>query len=204
MNSLRHSVRVGEVLLGWVQVGPGAPPSVQLGPVDAARAAALPAQRQARFVHGRALLHQLLDGLWPGTTHQLDTGPCPHCGGPHGPVAVAGTTAVVSLSYAADFVVAAVAPSQRISAIGLDAEPDTASSERLTDLTNLIGGPPVSALRRWTQIEAVLKADRRGLRVDPQRVRIETDLASIEGEPALYHLAEVAGPPRQVISLAWR
>lgn len=204
MKSPRHSVRVGEVLVGWAEVGPGAAPAVQLGRADAARAAALPAERRARFVQGRALLHQLLAELQPGVVHQLDAGPCPHCGGAHGPVVVADAAAVVSLSYAADLVVAAVAPTQRISAVGLDAEPDTASSERLTDLTNLIGGPPASALRRWTQLEAVLKADGRGLRVDPQRVRIQADQARIEGEPASYHLTEVAGPPGQVISLAWR
>jgi 4'-phosphopantetheinyl transferase len=204
MNSPQHSVRVGEVLIGWAEVGLGAAPAVALGPADAARAAALPAERQARFLQGRALLHQLLGELQPGVVHQLDAGPCPHCGGAHGPVVVADAAAVVSLSYAADLVVAAVAPAQLISAVGLDAEPNTAGSERLTDLAKLIGGAPASALRRWTQLEAVLKADGRGLRVDPQRVLIQADQARIEGEPARYHLAEVDGAPGQVISLAWR
>jgi 4'-phosphopantetheinyl transferase len=86
-------------------------------------------------------------------------------------VVVADAAAVVSLSYAADLVVAAVAPAQLISAVGLDAEPNTAGSERLTDLAKLIGGAPASALRRWTQLEAVLKADGRGLRVGPHRGR---------------------------------
>lgn len=52
------------------------------------------------------------------------------------------------------------------------------------------------ALAGWVRIEAVLKADGRGLLVDPGRVRFAGDadgtVAWIDGEEARYRVVEVA------------
>lgn len=205
MNSAGQSVWVGDVLVGWASAATADTPAVPLGPIDTTRAAGLPGDQKTSFVQGRTLLHRLLGELQPGPVPQLDATTCPHCGGPHGPVSVEGPAVVVSLAHADGLVVAAVAATSKVSALGVDAERDTVeATERLADLVKLIGGPPASALRRWTQIEAVLKADGRGLRVAPERVRIEDEAAQIEGDPASYHLANITGPAGYLISLAWR
>ncbi len=211
MSIIGQSVWVGEVLVGWAPIDTADTSPVQLGPLDTARAAGLPAEKGVRFGQGRALLHRLLGELKPDLVPHLDATTCPHCGGPHGPVSVTDHPAVVSVSYADGLVVAAVAATSKVAALGLDAERDPVTAripreatERVPDLVKLIGGPPASALRRWTQIEAVLKADGRGLRVPPEQVRLEAEAAQIESDPASYHLANIAGPAGYLISLAWR
>jgi 4'-phosphopantetheinyl transferase len=200
----RQLVRLGEVVIGWAGTSPNDGAAVPLGPADTARAATMTVQRRTRFVQGRALLHHLLDELRPDAVPHLDAGRCPDCGVAHGPVEVADHSAVASLSYAEHLVVAAVASPDRVIALGLDAEHDSATAERRRDLTHLIGGTPASALRRWTQTEAVLKADGRGLRVDPARVHLHGNSARIDDSSAHYQLAEVAGPAGYLISVAWR
>ena len=88
---------------------------------------------------------------------------CPSCGGEHGRVRVEGADAAVSVSYAAGWTV--VAMTQEHAAIGVDAVPaDAAGLERV-----LPGGADALS---WARVEAVLKADGRGLGVDPARVEI--------------------------------
>jgi 4'-phosphopantetheinyl transferase len=65
-----------------------------------------------------------------------------------------------------------------ISAIGLDLESASIDRERATAIATLTGErftDSSDAVRRWTQIEAVLKADGRGLRVSPDAVSFEPD-----------------------------
>lgn len=114
-----------------------------------------------------------------------------------------GVPAVASVSYARGLVVAALAPSRAASGLGIDVELDAADTTRTRDLERLIGSAPEPILRRWTRIEAVLKADGRGLLVDPGDVRFDDGTASIVGAPNTYHLSDVAGPAGFVISLAW-
>lgn len=210
-----QSVRFGEILVGWSQIGTVQATSTPLGPTDSARLAEMPAAQQARFLHGRTLLHRLLQQLQPGSAPQLDGTLCPHCGTGHGPVSVTNTGAnsvVTSLSYAEGLVVAAVAPATQVAAVGVDVERDRAKAGRehtnnigrLSELTALIGGEPESALRRWTKIEAVLKADGRGLRVAPDQVRLNANTAQINNDSARYLLTEIDGPASYLISLAWR
>jgi len=205
MNSPGQSVWVGDVLVGWASAATADTTAVPLGPIDNTRAAGLSGEQKARFLQGRTLLHRLLGELQPGVVPQLDATTCPHCSGPHGPVSVEGPAVVVGLAHADGLVVAAVATTSRVTALGLDAERDAVgAAERLADLVKLIGGSPATALRRWTQIEAVLKADGRGLRVPPEQVRIEAETAQIESDPDRYRLAEISGPAGYLISLAWR
>ena len=90
---------------------------------------------------------------------------CPACGGDHGRVHVEKTDAAVSVSYAPGWSVVAMAPGR--ARLGVDAAPRGAHGlERvLTDGT--------ADAAAWTRVEAVLKADGRGLAVDPARVEVQ-------------------------------
>lgn len=143
---------------------------------------------------------------------------CPDCGGPHGrPVVLAPATArdiAVSLAHAsptASLVQAGSAATERpadrdtwhaVAAvrgrrIGVDLERDDAPAARLAAIRALLG-ESVDPLRAWTEAEAVLKADGRGLRVDPATlVRTETALgttASVPGSSTSYALHPVPAP----------
>jgi 4'-phosphopantetheinyl transferase len=64
-------------------------------------------------------------------------------------------------------------------AVGIDAEPLAGDPSRFAAIREVCGrsaadvADGVEALRLWTTIEAVLKADGRGLDVDPRRVSVE-------------------------------
>lgn len=104
----------------------------------------------------RALLAEML----PGTSFHAR---CVRCGGEHGRLRVSGADATVSVSYVAGWAFAASGPAAI--ALGLDAAPDVEPSlERVL---------PGADARSWARVEAVLKADGRGLTVDPMRVVVE-------------------------------
>ncbi|MGC3994334.1 MAG: hypothetical protein QM779_09550 [Propionicimonas sp.] len=200
-----HRVVADGVLVGWAAPGGQLGEDVSLGAVDARRAAALAPARARAFRTGRALVGTLLRELVPGSSAwSVDTAPCVRCGGDHGPVAVRGVPALASVAYADGLVVAAVASAGRASRLGVDAEADRSDPVRASDLARLLSVPPDATLRRWTQVEAVLKAAGLGLRVDPAQVRFRPGSARIEGTSAEYRLAEVTGPAGFVISLAWK
>lgn len=102
----------------------------------------------------------------------LDTS-CAFCGGDHGrPTALvisatAALPAAVSISHAGDLTV--VAASLRERAIGIDAELRATRPDRVEAIGKIAPGRGEPMLR-WTRIEAVLKGDGRGLRVDPRHV----------------------------------
>lgn len=218
----------GRILVGWAVPGDAGP---VLGEVDARRLAGFRSERRAAFLTGRALLVRLLDDLlgeWFGALG-VDTGRCPHCGGEHGPVAVrenyrvsvrhasgremvegegapAGHPAELavaggvqaSVGYAPGLVVAAVG---EVARLGVDVVDDL-PSPRWEDLGRLLRVAPDLAARRWTQVEAVLKADGRGLRVDPEQVLISGCAALVDG-PVRYQLRDVEAPDPYLISVAW-
>lgn len=217
----------GRILVGWAVPGDAGP---VLGEVDARRLAGFRSERRAAFLTGRALLVRLLDDLLGERFGALsvDTGRCPHCGGEHGPVAVwedrvsvshapgpamvegegapAGHPAELevaggvraSVGYAPGLVVAAVGEVERL---GVDVVDDL-PSPRWEDLGRLLRVAPDLAARRWTQVEAVLKADGRGLRVDPEQVLISGSVARVDG-PVRYQLEDVEALAPYVISVAW-
>lgn len=112
-----------------------------------------------------ALLHEMLPaGALLGNR-------CSRCGGPHGAIVVENAPFAASVSYAGDLAVAAVAPlGDGVIAIGVDAEPDVDPQRDRAGLRGVLGGDREVPVREWTRVEAALKADGRGLRVDPAGV----------------------------------
>ncbi len=132
---------------------------------------------------------------------------CPDCGGPHGrPVVMEPPRArdiAVSLAHAGEL---HVAVARRGGRIGVDAEPHEALPGRVEALRALLPASGADALRRWTQIEAVLKADGRGLRVDPAAVVLRDDhaalIAAVPGSARRFEVHDVDLGDALVVSLA--
>jgi 4'-phosphopantetheinyl transferase len=137
----------------------------------------------------------LIGELLPGARL---TNPCPACGGAHGPVRVHGPDAAASVSYAGGFAVVAV--STEAAAIGIDTEQAFARAELRRVLR------PGASVRDWVRVEAVLKADGRGLRVDAADVGIRSApggvTARVADRDAEYEVRDVDGPPGLVVSVA--
>lgn len=107
----------------------------------------------------RALLAELLPGA-------RFVSRCPLCGGDHGRIRVEDRDAAVSVSYVPGWTVVAV--TRHHDRLGVDAVPADAG-----ELDRVLTG--AADARAWARAEAVLKADGRGLAVDPARVRVRED-----------------------------
>jgi len=202
------SITVGPASLAWAATSPGPvrtrPRLADLSPQDQARAAGFGVDRRREFVVGRSLVSGLVAGLFPESSGwSVGTGVCARCGERHGAVELTGVAAVAGVSYARGLVIAAVAAAGTVASLGVDVEVDAVDTTRTRDLERLLGRSREPVLLRWTRIEAVLKADGRGLLVEPRDVRVRGHRASIAGGTTRYELADVAGPPGYVISLAW-
>lgn len=160
-----------------------------------------------RFLVGRMLLRELsAESLQIPLEAVTVLAVCPSCGGPHGrpDIIVDGAIPLrAGLSHTAGLVVAAVLPATRGSAMGIDVEAVAGSSERRAAIDALVppdlrgargarghGHGTRGALRAWTRVEAVLKADGRGLRVDPRAVTLQWAdgrlAVSVDGSEADY------------------
>lgn len=144
----------------------------------------------------------------------LITNPCPRCGGPHGPVHVEGAPVSASVTYAAGFALAATAP-EGAGRLGVDAEPERDRRRDAAGMRGLLGEGRTPSVRDWVRVEAALKADGRGVRVEPARVRIDDADATLEGDSDPPHwrgripgLADavagwdLVGPPGILVSAA--
>lgn len=150
----------------------------------------------------RSVSRALLSDALPGARF---VSRCPACGGAHGRVRVEGVDAAVSVSYASGW--AFVAVNDRGDRIGVDAVPTGAGGlERV--LASDGRRSPGDLARRWARVEAVLKADGRGLAVDPSRVEVSLDAvgwrARIRGEDAAgdWRGWDVEGPAGLVVAVA--
>ncbi len=135
-------------------------------------------QQQSRdsFLVGRILLRSLAGDLLGIAPQKVAlSADCPDCSKPHGRPVIDGVNLHVSLSRCD---VAVVAVANWGAAIGVDVEPRSVSRQRERAIGSLTGNPTVA---QWTGVEAVLKADGRGLRVDPSGVVIEGHRANLEG-----------------------
>ncbi|SIT69825.1 chemotaxis protein CheY [Microbacterium sp. RU33B] len=132
---------------------------------------------------------------------------CPRCGGPHGPIAVAGAPSRVSVAYAGAFAIVAVADERIVSALGIDAELEVDPVRDAAGLTGVLGPGSSPSVRAWTRVEAVLKADGRGLRVDPASVRVAGDgvgWSAHIGEGGAFDGWDADGPDGVLVSVAVR
>jgi len=134
------------------------------------------------FIAGRLLLRSLVAEL-TGTAPRdiLLDATCPDCGKQHGRVVTPGLH--LSVTHSPDLVVVAAADVP----IGIDVEGQP-SPEALAAIGAVAGE---ASITRWTRVEAVLKADGRGLRVDPRRVLFDGDLAWIDDAPERYRVSEI-------------
>jgi 4'-phosphopantetheinyl transferase len=201
------SLPLGPALVAW------APAQRQLGrdvlhaalsEADLQRAGELAPGHLRRFIAGRLLIHSQVAQLFPhaiGWT--ISAAPCRRCGNPHAGVQLEGVPASASVSYALDLVVVAVAPTSQVTRLGVDVESSIADNRRVEELRRMIGTSTEPILRRWTRVQAVLKADGRGLLIDPGAVHLRRGGAWIAGQSTSYVVAEVPGPPGFLISLAW-
>ena len=143
-----------------------------LAPADLRRAESLTGERAAAFLAGRAALLAALEPLAPGARIEAV---CAECGLAHGQPRVEGAPGMhLSLAHAAGLAFAIAATR----AVGVDAEPLDTDRGQIAGAASLSLGRG-DPLTRWTAIEAVLKADGRGLRVDPAEVRIGRRTASL-------------------------
>ena len=150
------------------------------------------------FIMGRMLLRTLAGeilGIDPQAVPLSAT--CPDCGAPHGEPRIPGLA--VSLSRCATAVVAVAALE---GSVGVDVEPRQGSAERAAAIEEVAGMGSIRAIQRWTSVEAALKADGRGLRLDPRHVDVTADSATL-GD-ARYELWHPEPAPDLQVTVAWR
>lgn len=145
---------------------------------------------------GRALITTLAAELNPGSSVRI-VQRCAVCGGPHGRPLVTGAALIASVAYADPWVVVAVTPETLHAAIGIDAERDGA----VPDLTALFGPADPPDLQGWTAIEAVLKADGRGILAPPQNVEVDSSRGRLRDGP-WFTLHPVHDLPGMIVTLA--
>ncbi len=157
-----------------------------LSPAERERHDGSVAARRDGFLAGRMLLRTLAGELTATAPANVDlVAVCPDCGGPHGRPVIPGSELRLSLSHGGGLVVAAASWG---AAVGVDLEPLQVSPERLAAIRDLTGE---ASVLHWTRVEAVLKADGRGLRVDPARVTLEGARGWVDDSPAHYEVTEV-------------
>lgn len=205
---------LGPVRIVWREADPAVTADDalrRLGPSQVHRHQHLDAARRGRFATGRLLLAALIPELISSDGVRL-TSVCDQCGGDHGRPRVEGAPFAVSVSYAGDMVAAAAVGLESASAVGIDIELRRGDEDApLRELTALFAPWPPPRLREWTQIEAAVKADGRGLRIPPSAVTFgERSTMLLPGGRAVHmadsddrvEVAAAPGPPGHVLSVA--
>jgi len=167
----------GPVAIAWCDAVSGPPASAdvlrRLGEPQLRRYAALSGEKAQRFLAGRSLLAGLIDEF----TDAVDLGfttTCERCGAEHGRPRLERAPVAVSISYAGSIVAVAAAALADAAGVGVDIErePVGGGSRRLSELAALFAPSPAPDIEGWTLLEAALKADGRGVHVNPAAVRV--------------------------------
>jgi len=167
-----------------------------LSPAERTRWGETPENQRATFVAGRVLLRELasdLLGISPALVQIAAM--CVDCGGSHGRPELVGAPYFLSLSHTPEAVVAVASDSR----VGVDAEPNAGSAARVDAVEKLTGR---ASIAHWTAVEAILKADGRGLRVDPREVEVDGAVGSLHG--ARYRLLAPDIDPGLTVTVAQR
>ena len=177
----------------------GAQAAVPLSAADAERLAELAGERRERFLRGRAALAAALREAY-GRDDEPRPARCPDCGRRHGPPEFDGGGPFATVSHAGSGSLAAVADV----AVGVDVEARAARSPDALALPLPAG--ELDAFQHWTRIEAVLKADGRGLRIDPAAIGFRrasggVRFATVPGG-GVFEVHDVAVPGGYAASLA--
>jgi 4'-phosphopantetheinyl transferase len=160
-----------------------------------------PEASRESFLAGRFLLRDLVGELTTTDPSAVTIeAHCPDCGGAHGRPVIAGTNLNVSLSRTKDIVVVAAswdAP------IGIDIEvANTGAAAAVQAVTG------EASVLHWTRVEAVLKADGRGLRVDPALVEFTDVDGALHGQVLdsadRYLITQADVAPDVLVSIAVR
>ena len=155
-----------------------------------------------RFIAGRRALHSAvarLLGIDPRDV-EIDSR-CPDCGLEHGrPIVLNPDGAWVSLTHACGIAIAVASRAP----VGVDAESPTVSVDRREAARELTRAGAGNALVHWTRVEAVLKADGRGLRVVPASVTIRRRTGWVDDLPDVRYRVGSLRVPGVIGSLAVR
>lgn len=164
-------------------------------------------ERVAPGTPRRETAWRLLRELAPGARL---SNPCPRCGGDHGPVRLdggeLGAEVEASVTYAGDFAIVGIVARSAASALGIDAETGTDPQRDAAGLGGILGEGRPADLRTWTRVEAALKADGRGLRVDAALVEVTEHehgwTARVPDRSAPLDGVDLEGPPGILVSAA--
>ena len=179
-----------------------------MGERQLARHRQLSGARAAGFLAGRALIRTLVVGLGGGDDVPLDSS-CAGCGEDHAAPRTPGF--VLSVSHAEDLV--AVAVSRGSAPLGVDLERNSAE-DRVAELGPMFPAGSAPDLAGWTRIEAAVKADGRGVEIDPNTVRLEPARsvppaagplvwsAVLPGRRSPLQVATLPGPDGHTLSVA--
>ena len=179
----------------------------RMGAAQLERYRRAPAHRAQSFLAGRALIRDLVVRLGGGSIVSIDS-VCARCGEDH--VAPRTPGFLLSVSHAQDLVVVAAAPTAAVGALGVDVEAWSDQS-RATELAPLFAPAESPGLDGWTRIEAAVKADGRGIRIDPGDVQLRAEekatgvpewFARLPGRERMLRVATLPGPPGFVLSAA--
>lgn len=167
----------------------------------------VPSERQTQRDAGRAVARELVAELAgiAADTVVIDAR-CADCGAQHGQPRIVGPARLagrfsVSIAHAGErtIVVARAGGPIGVDAERIDSSRDVSWLTGLTTLPDAHSESAAELLRHWTRVEAVLKADGRGLRVDPALVRVSGDsVARIGDDPLRYRLVDASVGPLMI------